>query len=153
MPTLAMYPESFQKKKEPTRRKGSCVPPLVRTDSKLSRGTETRKIIDRLTKHIDKARYKNITDFVFVEFFPGWKKYCLDFYRGKGPHLKRHPGMTPIRLEFYDRFIAEVALEAIQHFSRCSWEELLEFVDTISNLPVFALRLNPDGLSHGEVSG
>ena len=78
MPTLAMYPESFQKKKEPTRRKDSCVPPLVRTDSKLSGGTETRKIIDRLTKHIDKARYKNIADFVFVEFFPGWKKYCLD---------------------------------------------------------------------------
>ena len=57
----------------------------------------------------------------------------------KGESFRDHPWMTPIWLEFCDRFISDIALTTILHFDKCSWGSIVDYLDSINELPIFSL--------------
>ena len=139
MRPLLTGPSTTQSCKLEVRSEDSYLAILVRTEKRLQVGSTHRKIINRLTKHIDKSKYRCFLDFLFLEFFPFWKGPCFKFYEGNGPSLLDHPKITPIHLEFYDQFISGVALESAVHFSQYPWSDILEFVDALSEQVIFSL--------------
>ncbi|MCY4644164.1 MAG: hypothetical protein OXB88_06050, partial [Bacteriovoracales bacterium] len=68
----------------------SYLPSFMRLKEKL-KIPKYRRAILALTRHRDKSKYRCLLDFLFVEFFPSWKKECFRFYAGTAPPLKGHP--------------------------------------------------------------
>ena len=120
------------------RSEGAYSPLFVRTENKLF-SSDYREAVERVTAHIDKSQYRCLIDFILIEFFPCRRKNLLRFYEGKGESFRDHPWMTPLWLEFCDRFISDIALTTILHFDRCSWGSIVDYLDSINELPLFSL--------------
>ena len=99
---------------------------------KLKSNDKYQMIFDTHTPYRD-TEYKTITDFLFCEIFPQWKKSCLDYYYDDGPSLMEDKTITKKQINAFDMILSEYVLDALLKvdFKEHTWEE---FKITINEL-------------------
>ena len=95
-----------------------------KTEIKLKMNKEYQEIIEKYTDFRD-TEYRTITDFLFCEIFPQWKKYCMDYYYDDGPRLKDDRNISLKQINAFDTILSEYVLEALikMDFKEYTWEQ------------------------------
>jgi hypothetical protein len=90
---------------------GSTESVFTKTEEKLH-DIKYQKVIGCFVNKHPKlsSNYRSMVDFIFCEYFTGWKEKCFSFYRGEGKSFKKE--LSVCEINKYDNFLSEYFLEA-----------------------------------------
>jgi len=80
-----------------------------------------------------KTDYRNMTDFLFCEIFPHWKKYCDQYYYNDGPKMKDDETISKKQINAFDTILSEYVLDTVEgiDFNNYTWEEFKVAINDI----------------------